>query len=109
MTPACDLQVLEIDVVLEDIGREDRDLVSAEFTARVAGCEAVTCSHDTRSRMAPPWHVPTGRQESQGHQGFRVATQACYLQVCQLDVVLEDIHREGFNPVVVELPTRVAG
>ena len=45
VTPACDPQVRQLDIVLEDIGREDRDLVVREVTARVAGWEAGTRSH----------------------------------------------------------------
>ena len=54
VTPACDPQVRQLDIVLEDIGREDRDLVVREVTARVAGCEVATCSHEERPRMVSP-------------------------------------------------------
>ena len=37
MTPESDVQMLEIDVVLEDIGREDRNLVFVEVPVIVDG------------------------------------------------------------------------
>ena len=60
MSPARDLQLLEFDVVLEDIDRDNHNLVGVEPTARVAGCEA-THSHDKRPQMASPWPVKEGR------------------------------------------------
>ena len=52
VTPACDLQVLEIDVVLKDIGREGRNLVVVEVAARAAGCEV--CANLTE--RGHEWH-----------------------------------------------------
>ena len=37
MTPARDVQLLEIDHVLEDIGREDRNLIAVKEPVTVAG------------------------------------------------------------------------
>ena len=49
------------------------------------------------------------RQEQQGHWQFRAVTPACDLQVCQLDVVVEDISLEVCNLIALQVTAKVAG
>ena len=51
VNPACNLQFSEMNVVLEDVGREVYDFVLVQFTARAAGCEVGSGSDNRRPDM----------------------------------------------------------
>ena len=48
MTPACDLQVCQLDVVVEDISLEVCNLIALQVTAKVAGCRQELALDDER-------------------------------------------------------------
>ena len=107
--PQCDLHVLELDIVLEDISREHRNWGGIKVTARALGCKVGTGSHNKWPQRASSWPVPTERQERQGHPKFRAVTQACDIQCPKIDVMLEDIRWDGGNLVDIKVTARVAG